>query len=226
VAKLPTNSPSPPIIAEKLLAWVLPANIREQLLGDLYEEFYQMHGQENSKLGPKRWFWRQCICSALFYMWKQKGGLMAFIISILIFLAVTLMGMVLGGQLEIFIDWPSVILIFPPAIAFGIAASSMDAYKNSIRLSFVDQQMVEEKEALGACQFLTVTGNTAVFLGIFTTLIGWVAMASNIDATEFSGVFGPAFAVSVLTLLYGTMMKILCYTAEQKIRFRYVLGKS
>ena len=221
MSKLPNNIPTPPIIAEKILAWVLPADIREQLLGDLYEEFCQMCGQENLKLDPKRWFWRQCIRSALFYMWKQKGGLMAFIISIFIFLAVTLMGMILGGRLEMFIDWPSLILVIPPALAFGIAASSVDAYKNSIRLPFVDQQDVQEKEALGACQFLRVTGNTAVLLGVFTTFIGWVAMASNIDAAEFSGVFGPAFAVSVLTLMYGIMMKILCYTAEQKIQFRY-----
>ena len=147
---------------------------------------------------------------------------MAFAVSLLIFIGMTLMAMILGGKLELFVDWPSIGIVIPPAIAFGIASSSVQSYLSSVKLAFVDQVDVPRKEALNACRFLQVTGTSAIYLGIFTTLIGWVAMAANIKADEFSEVFGSAFAVSVLTIMYGLAMKMICYTAEQKIQFRYL----
>ena len=47
-------------------------------------------------------------------------------------------------------------------------------------------------------------------------------MANNINAEEFPEVFGGALAVSILTILYAMVIKMLSYTAEQKIRFKYL----
>lgn len=147
---------------------------------------------------------------------------MAFVVSILIFIAISGFAMVLGGGIYLFVDVPSLVIVLPPAIAFGIAASSVKAAKDSLTLAFVDQLEVDAKAAGNACGFLQITGNTALYLGAFTTLIGWVSMAANIKAEEFSTMIGPAFAVSLLTMVYALMVKLLCYTAGQKIRFRYL----
>jgi flagellar motor component MotA len=213
---------APPMVATKLMEWILPANIRDHLIGDLYEEFYQRQSGPSINGSPGTWFWWQSIRTVLLYMWKERGGLMAFVVSLLIFIGMTLMAMVLGGRLEMFIDWPSFLIVIPPAIAFGIAASSVQSYLSSVKFAFVDQLDVSRQEALNAVRFLKVTGTTAVYLGFITSLIGWVAMGENIKAYEFNEVFGSAFAVSVLTIMYGLMFKLICYTAEQKIQFRYL----
>ncbi|MBU3023646.1 hypothetical protein [Aestuariibacter sp. A3R04] len=48
------------------------------------------------------------------------------------------------------------------------------------------------------------------------TVLGWVAMGAGI--TE-PAIFGPAFAVSVLTLLYAMAVKLVCYVAQQRLLF-------
>ena len=212
---------TPPKIACAILHWTLPATIREQLIGDLFEEFDELIQEQDLKKA-RQWFWQQSIHTTLLYLWKEKGGLMAFVVSILIFGAMTALAMILGAELKYYWDWASVFIVVPPALAFGIAATSFKSYKESLAMAFVDQTSVEKKDADGACRFLRVTGNTGVLLGIFTSMIGWVAMAAKIGVEEFTTVFGPAFAVSVLTILYGLMLKILCYTAENKIIYRYL----
>jgi len=216
------NRHSPHKLAYSILLFVLPAAIREQVIGDLFEEFDELIQTDRSLWAAHQWFWQQSISTALLYLWNEKGGLMAFIVSILIFGAVTLMAMLVSSGLKYYLDWPSLFLVIPPAIAFGIAASSFTAYKNSLAFAFVDQIEIDEKEAKSACQFLQVTGTSAIYMGFFTSMIGWISMATNITGDDFSQTFGPAFAVSVLTIMYGMGLKILCYTAENKIRFRYL----
>ena len=216
----------PPKVAELILTWSLPAVIRDQLIGDLYEEFYELLEGGTDPVRAHFWFWRQSLSTTLLYLWKEKGGLMAFVVSIFIFGGITLLAMILGSELKHYWDGASFLIVIPPAIAFGIAASSIKAYKDSLSLSFVDHVEVDKRDAIGACRFLTVTGTTAMYLGFFTTMIGWVAMAANIKAEEFVDVIGPAFAVSVLTIMYGMILKVLCYTAENKIRFRYLASSS
>ena len=213
---------APPLLATKLMEWILPADIREHLIGDLYEEFYQLQAEESVLISPRYWFWQQSIRSVLLYMWKERGGLMAFVVSLLIFMGITLMATILAGRIELFIDWPSILMVIPPAIAFGVASSSDQSSISSVKLAFVDQLEVSKQEALSACRFLQVTATTALYLGFFATMIGWVAMAANIKSENFSVDFGPSFAVSILTIIYGVALKLICYTAEQKIQFRYL----
>jgi hypothetical protein len=226
---LNSNTPpnaTPSAVAEKLLSWSLPATIREQLIGDLFEQFEQMQSEGNQTSAAQIWFWRQSVSTALFYLWQEKGGIMAFIMSVVIFIGMTLLVMLLGGRLAFYWDIPSLMIVILPAIAFGIAASSVDAGKNSLALAFVDHLDSDlanlKQSAKAACCFLDVTGTSAIWLALMSTLIGWASMGANIEAAVFSTVFGHAFAISILTLIYGLMLKLLCYAAEKKIRFRYL----
>lgn len=54
-------------------------------------------------------------------------------------------------------------------------------------------------------------------MGFIGVVINAVAMASNIEPETFSGVFGSAFAVCMLTIFYALLIKALCYAAEAKI---------
>lgn len=216
-----SSLPVPPVIAEKILALSLPAELREQMLGDLYEEFQQYQVPQQGLFKARCWYYWQTIQSIYVYLNKQKEGVMGFIISAIAFFAAIFMGMWFGGEVSMFIDVPSVILVIPPAFIFALAATSVDSMKWSIKLAISEQLDVQPREINNAKRFLSVFGNTAVFMGLITTLIGAVAMASHITASDFSKVFGPAFAVCILVLYYAMIIKTLCYVASQRIEFRY-----
>ena len=140
-----------------------------------------------------------------------------FLFSLIFFIGLTVMAMILGGSVNMFIDAPSVLLIFPPAVFFSIAATSWQDLKNAVVFiinNHTDQPTITYTRAKRA---MSVMGFTAFLLGIFTSTIGWVSMANHIKAEDFESIFGPAFAVSVLTLMYGIGLKLVCYVAEMKI---------
>jgi len=214
-------APAPPALAEKLLALSLPAELREQMLGDLYEEFQLYQVPQQGLFKARCWYYWQTIQSIYVYLNKQKEGVMGFIISAIVFFAAISMGMWFGGEFSMFFDIPSVILVVPPALLFALAATSVESMKWSMKLAISEQLEVRVKQINGAKRFLQVLGNSAILMSLITTLIGAVAMASHISASEFSSIFGPAFAVCILVLYYALIIKTLCYVAYQKIEFRY-----
>lgn len=214
-------APEPPAIAEKILSLSLPAELREQMLGDLYEEFQQYQVPQQGLFRARCWYYWQTIQSIYVYLNKQKEGVMGFIISAIAFFAAIFMGMWFGGEISMFFDIPSLILVAPPAFMFALAATSVESMKWSIKLAISEQLDVTSKQVNNAKRFLQVLGNSAILMSLVTTLIGAVAMGSHITANEFSEVFGPAFAVCILVLYYAMIIKTLCYVACQRIEFRY-----
>lgn len=196
--------------------------MREAIIGDLSEEFLQQRLPAKGKLAADLWFWKQTLLASYEYINKQPGGIMAFIFSVLIFIAITYLAMWMGGEINIYVNAPSFIITIPPAIAFGIAASSLQSMKLCLKLCISEQSRLEKTAINGALRFVKVTGNSGVYLGVIYTLVGAVAMASNIEAEVFNEVFGPAFAVCILTLFYSLMLKLLCYVAEQRIIHHYL----
>ena len=140
-----------------------------------------------------------------------------FILSILVFVGFSVMGMWFAGGIDMFIDVPSFLLVIPASLFFAVAATSTKDFKTGFSLLVNDEQDVTKKEIKSAASMFKVMGQSAVFSGVVTTLIGAVAIGSNLQASEFSTVFGPAFAVCILTLLYGFMIKTIAYVAEQKL---------
>jgi len=141
-----------------------------------------------------------------------------FFFSLLLFIGLTAMAMVLGGRIWMFFDIPSLLLIFPPAIMFSVASTSWQDLKNSFSFIFKHQTDQPSNEYIKAKRSLSVMGSSAVLLGIFMTFLGWVAIANNLKAEDFETSFGSAFAVSILTLIYGCGLKLVCYVAEMKIQ--------
>lgn len=210
-----------PALARKLLNLFIPADLRDVIIGDLEEEFHLRLLPRYGRWLAGGWYWRQTLQTLYIYLNKQRSSVMGFIISVLFFVGLTLMAILLGGEIAMYVNLPSLLITIPPAIAFGVAATSVQAMKDSLKLAMTEQPDVDKTQLKQAIGFLRVTGNSAMLLGTFMTLLGFVAMANNIEAEVFTEVFGPAFAIAILTLVYALALKLLCYIAEQKIRLHY-----
>lgn len=210
----------PPKLPTRFLSWCLPNSLKETVLGDLAEEFNALRTKQSSQTQANYWYCRQCLRSGLQFLWSYRRGLLMFIFSFIAFIALTLWGMWLGGEISMFWNFPSFLLVIPPAILFAIGATSTDELKFALSLLIDDDKTPTAHQAKIASRLFCVMGNSALLLGVLMTLLGWVAMASNIEPESFENVFGLAFAVSVLTSMYAIGFKILCYVADQKIQFK------
>ncbi|MEL0035753.1 MAG: hypothetical protein VW874_07870 [Gammaproteobacteria bacterium] len=143
-----------------------------------------------------------------------------FIIAILAFIAMMVMGMVLGGSLGFYWDIYSAMIVVIPAIVLGIGATSTHSFKLGLALLAGSREQLASDDYQTAAKSFIVIGNSALWVGVIATFIGWVSMGANIRADDFVNAFGPAFAVSILTFMYGAFIKVLCYVAEQKIMFK------
>jgi len=207
-----------PKYTSKFLYWALPPNLKEPVLGDLTEEYVER--RLTNPISARIWFQNQAVRSAFQFLWKTKRGFIMFVFSILAFVGFTLFAMILSGGIDMFIDAPSFLIVVPPALIFGLAATSMADVKRGISiLTMSDDMDYSILEYKRAGHFFNVTGNSAMLLGAVMTLIGWIAIGSELPAADFSTVFGPAFAVSILTMVLGLAIKIICHVAQEKIRY-------
>lgn len=207
---------TPPKWASCFLKWSLPKAMVEPLLGDLFEEFELMTSQIGLA-NAKNWYCKQAIKTGLRFIFRTQGGVIMFLISVLIFAILTLSAMALGGEVSMFIDLISMVIVIVPALSFSVAATSFSTFKNAWAALLTEQPQYSTTELKQFSQLFILTGNTALLVGAAMTLLGWVAMASNISAEEFPLVFGPSFAVSILTMIYALLLKTLCYVAQQRV---------
>ncbi len=209
-----TAIPHPPKAASLFLAWALPDSIVEPVLGDLSEEYIQRISN-NKLIAAKTWYWRQAVKSGIQFMFKTQRGFVMFIFSIILFVAMTMLLVALSGVTSTFIDVQSIIGIFPPAIAFTYAATSKKSVHKAFSILINNTVSQSEESYLLSRRVFIVLGNSGVILGLFITLIGLTAMGANM--TDLSS-FGTAFSFSILGLMYGIALKMVCYVAEKKIQ--------
>jgi flagellar motor component MotA len=211
---------NPPRLIEKFLHWTLPNELKVPILGDLAEEYVCLAAQ--TLLKANYWYTRQALCTSLQFLTKTKRGLIMFLLGIIIFVGMTLMAMVMSGEIMMFVNVPSFLIVVPPALILTFASSSKQSRSNAFRVLFSENLNLSREELIAAKQLYTTFGNMNMLMGCIGVVIGAIAMASNIEAKVFSQVFGPAFAVCVLPLLYALLIKTLCYGAEAKIQFKII----
>ena len=145
-----------------------------------------------------------------------------FIISILLFMATSLMAMLIAFELAAYFDTISIILVLVPALGFSIAATSYRDLMQGIAMLLSGKRSHTPVQLTLSKHSFHVLGNAALLLGIFSTLLGFIAIAGNLPAAEFSTALGSAIAVCLLTLYYGVALKLICYVAEQKIHSKLI----
>lgn len=211
----------PPRLSEQLLNWALPEELKDPILGDLEEEFGYRQNINSSR--AISWYRRQALKSTWQFIQKTKRGLIMLLLSLLIFIGFTLMAMMMAGDLTMFFDIPSFLIVVPVALALTIAASSWQHFKNAFSHLFSEDAEGDNTQLKVSQQIFTMLGNISLWLGGAMTVLGWVAIGSNLDDIS---VFQYAFAVSILTVLYAMLIKIFCYFAAQRIEFKLLKSAS
>ena len=123
---------------------------------------------------------------------------MRLVVCAVIFSALVLGGMGWGDfPLEAFFDLPSLILVLGGAVCGMIAVHPVADVSKAFRLALSDKPSETFLEGRAVFQDASIFSAAAGLLG---TLIGLVKMLLAIDDPDY---IGPAFAVALLTIIYG-----------------------
>ncbi len=212
----------PPKLASNILMLCLPAHLKQPVLGDLEEEFKGLEKSKRGKISADYWYWKQAIKSALIYIWQGRGSTMAYLLGFLFFVAIMFLEMLISGHLSTFYNVPSMVVVLPPAIALGIAATSVSSLKLAFRLAFSDEDNIEKTDARRAVRFLRVMGNQSIFLGCIGFLTGAISISDHMGREGFQDNTGVAVAIMFLPLFYAMIIKCVLYSADQKIFGKYL----
>ena len=118
-----------------------------------------------------------------------------------------------------FLDIPSLLFVISTSIFFGIAATSWRSYWRCWTYTFGSAKRVSIHDARSVARCMNVMGNTAWKMGIIGTLIGGALLLKNLE--KINNV-NEALTIAFLTLVYGLIIKLFCYVAEQRILNHYV----
>ena len=107
-----------------------------------------------------------------------------------------------GSNFLIFIDFPSVVIVVGITVGGTVSSFPGADISQALRAAFgtVD---VDEATAARSQAVLDRAADAAVSSGLVGTLIGLVMMLANLDDPT---TIGPAMAVALLTLFYGTLL--------------------
>jgi flagellar motor component MotA len=205
---------------EKFLHWTLPTDLKDPILGDLAEEYSYL--VEQAPLKANYWYTRQAMSTGLQFLTKTKRGLIMFLLGMIVFVSMIAMAMILSGEIMMFVDIPSFLIVVPPAFMLTLASSSKLSRSHAVKILFSESVNLNKAELNSAKQVFTTFGNLNMLMGCIGVIIGAISMASNIEPETLSKVFGSAFAICVLTLFYALLIKALCYAAEVKIQFKII----
>ena len=211
---------NPPRLIEKFLYWTLPNELKDPVLGDLAEEYLVLKTEKPYL--ANYWYARQALSTGLQFLTKTKRGLIMFLLGMIVFVLMIAMAMILSGEIMMFVDIPSFLIVVPPAFMLTLASSSRQSRNHAVKLLFSEGIKLNSAELNAAKQVFTTFGNLNMLMGCIGVIIGAISMASNIEPEQLSKVFGSAFAICVLTLFYALLIKALCYAAEAKIQFKII----
>ena len=113
------------------------------------------------------------------------------IISLLIIVFAIVAAIFAGGDIRAFIDVPCILFVTGPVIASISAKHGLEGFKELFR------------EGENQSKILHTMGVTAILAGAIGTMIGLVIILGNLSDKS---ALGPAFAIALLTLLYGLLI--------------------
>ncbi len=113
-----------------------------------------------------------------------------------------LAGILMGGRLGLFIDPPSVAIVFGITFFFTFAYHSAGQFFAALTKGF-GREPVPANEAQQHIRVLWTARTLATASGVIGSLIGFVNMLANMDDPKS---IGPAMAVALLTMLYAVIL--------------------
>ena len=155
--------------------------------------------------------------SGAYMMWFSIFFSIA-IISIAAIFAFENLAFILPNGLD-FLDIPSLLIVLPVSIFFGVAATSWRTYWRCWTYTFGRAKRVSIHDARSVARCMNVMGNSAWKMGIVGTLVGGALLLKNLE--NINNV-NEALTIAFLTLVYGLIFKLFCYVAEQRVMNHYV----
>lgn len=208
---------------EKLLYLILPSELRDPLMGDLHEEFNEQVVPKYGLSKARWWYRRQVIKSIRYYIFKRRGDIMFFLLSVLVFAGLSVLAGLAGTGLRMIINIPSLIGVIVPSFIFALAATSLQSWKRCLKLLLLNMDGPDKKEIFECSRFLKVFGNMCVVLGAYFSLFGIIQLLSGVDSqTAHSEVIFRAFSVALLALFYGIALKGVFYVADQRLQSKFL----
>ena len=140
---------------------------------------------------------------------------MAFAISLLIFIVAVILALVIdfadftfqAVNLAYFIDVSSLVMVVVPAVSFAVASASFRELRTALKSAFVRKIPSDPADVRRSAAVLFVLGNISAFMGVLGFLVGVVLLLQNLsDPSQI----GPALAIALIPLVYGTIIKLLC----------------
>lgn len=130
---------------------------------------------------------------------------MALVYFVLGFLMLIL-GMELGGAVNLFIDYPSLTIVLGITAFFTFAHHTVRGTVAAFKAALSNRVLTVE-EVHRHQRVLSTMRTLASAAGVLGSLIGFVNMLANLDDPKS---IGPAMAVAILTLFYGVIIAELC----------------
>ena len=153
-------------------------------------------------------------------------------ISVLFFLAIIAAAVSLnrgGGHFEsltfdftkgfYFLDLPSLLMVLPVAVLFGISATSWRSFGRCWTYTLGGAKQVTISGASSVARCLKVMGDVSLIIGIIGTFVDVMLLLQKMNSILN---LGPYLSVAALTLAYGVFFKLLTYVAEQRVRNLYL----
>lgn len=202
-------------IVTVVLEWAIPDDIQDAAIGDLLEAYARKCSSQ--PLYARVWLFRQVLSLVSRFAFQTQRGSLMFILFSIVLTSIVVMALWLGGDLPMYFNFPSIIIVLPTALMFARLSVSKQVFGEAFRC-LIDTRYKSSIEITSQhSRVFTSMGNGAMLMGWFGVVTGAVAMASNIEPEVFQDVIGPATAVCLLTLLYAIVIKALCYMAELTI---------
>jgi hypothetical protein len=156
----------------------------------------------------------------------QSGAFMMWFSLLFCFAMISAAAVVNFGNLSLvlsnafyFLDLPSLFIILPVAIFFGISATSWRSYGRCWTYTLGGAKLVSISEANSVARCLKVMGDVSMLMGILGTILGAVLLLQDMQNITNIGQY---LAVATITLIYGIFFKLVCYVAEQRVRNLYL----
>ena len=148
------------------------------------------------------------------------GAIMRYLMA-LFFLIVTMVFAVTDvftrmGFLALFWNAPSLIIVLLPAAVFVVSTTHWATVKNCFRALGSSSSQLTRQEAKEVDILLKLFGNMSLLLGILATFMGFVLIGADLSQIE---ALGPNLSIAILTIVYGMVIKIACYSAEKRLEF-------
>ena len=122
------------------------------------------------------------------------------------------------GSIVFFMHFPSIVLVLATAWAFSAAMVPGAKGATWFALLGAGEGTAADAERLRARW--RAFGDMAVVVGLLAGLVGLVAMLHSLDRPDR---IGPAMAVSIISILYATGLKIAAAVVEGRLTFKFDL---